>query len=192
VILHFVLNDVEEDIHREGQKVEFYTDYINIYQSSDWLSTRSHLWSWGRQRLINHMRADRYIRQCVDLFSADSKGWYDCRNALREIKSVCERDSIGFCVVVFPFFYNLDGNYPFERIHTTITEYCSTQEIPVLDLRYHYQDLHGPELWVHATDQHPNEIAHDIAARAIAQFLQDTPTLLRPGSGRVESRRGPT
>ena len=42
---------------------------------------------------------------------------------------------------------------------------------PVLDLRDSYREFRGPELWVHETDQHPNEIAHQIAADATRDFL---------------------
>ncbi len=35
-----------------------------------------------------------------------------------------------------------------------------------------------PELWVHETDQHPNEIAHRVAADAVHSFLVTHPELL--------------
>lgn len=32
----------------------------------------------------------------------------------------------------------------------------------------------GPELWVHPTDQHANELAHDVAGRTLARFLAES------------------
>ncbi len=74
---------------------------------------------------------------------------------------------------MFPFFHQLNGKYPFQHIHTTVTDFCRSHKIIVLDLRHSFEGYEGPELWVHPTDQHPNEIAHDIAAREIAKFLNE-------------------
>ncbi len=87
--------------------------------------------------------------------------------------AICEQRSIGLCVVIFPFFHKLNGDYPFQAIHNTVAAFCQREAIPVLDLRDHYADFDGPELWVHPMDQHPNEMAHKIAARAIARFLTE-------------------
>ena len=45
--------------------------------------------------------------------------------------------------------------------------------VPLLDLRPIYQDFSGPELWVHESDQHPNELAHRMAAEAVHAQLRD-------------------
>ena len=73
---------------------------------------------------------------------------------------------------VFPFFIDLNGDYPFQPIHDLVSALGRERGIPVLDLRDAYRDFSGPELWVHPTDEHPNEITHGIAARAIAGYLQ--------------------
>ena len=172
VIVHYVLNDVEQDLFRNAPKIDFFRDYTSIYQSTDRLSNFSYLWSWSRYRILKHLQANRYIQDCAESFRPDSTGWRASRNALYDIKVICDQNDIRLCVVIFPFFYDLNGDYPFQPIHTTVAEFCQSQEIHVLDLRDHFRDFEGPELWVHATDQHPNEIAHDIAAREIARFLK--------------------
>jgi hypothetical protein len=52
----------------------------------------------------------------------------------------------------------------------------------LLDLRNAYREFNGPELWVHETDQHPNEIAHAIAADAVYAYLKAHPELLKKGA----------
>ena len=42
----------------------------------------------------------------------------------------------------------------------------------VLDLLPAFEGNDGPELWVHPQNQHPNEVAHRIAATAIAKDLK--------------------
>ena len=171
VIVHFVLNDISP----VGQvpQVKFYKDYTNIYQTSDWFCEYSYLWSWCRQRFLKTVRAKRHIRDSVDGFRTDSDGWRLCRDALSRIKQICDANDTRTLVVIFPYFIDLDGDYPFQPIHTIVADYCRSQGINVLDLRDQYRSHHGPELWVHPTDQHPNETAHDIAARAIARYLKD-------------------
>ena len=41
----------------------------------------------------------------------------------------------------------------------------------VLDLQPAFAGHDGPELWVHPTNQHPNEIGHRIAGTALYEFL---------------------
>lgn len=175
VILHFVLNDVEEDLFREGPKVEFYKNYSEIYQTPDVLSEWSHLWGWIRQRYLYSVRARAYIRECLESFIEDSSKWNRCRSALEDIKNICAEHGAAFLVVIFPFFHDLDGDYPFQPIHDTVRTYCESSGIHVLDLRDHYRRFHGPELWVHPTDQHPNETAHEVAALAIGEYLMNHP-----------------
>jgi hypothetical protein len=180
VIVHFVLNDVEEveALFRPGPKVEFFVDYVQIYQSPDWLSRRSYFWGWARQSYLRSVRAKRYIDQCIESFQTDSSKWDRCRRALLDIRDLTDERGIGLLFVIFPFFHDLDGDYPFQIIHDTVRSFCEQEGIHVLDLRDAYREYHGPELWVHPTDQHPNEIAHEIAARAIAAHLLNEPALL--------------
>jgi lysophospholipase L1-like esterase len=174
VIVHFVLNDVELNRHPRGPRIEFCHGYTGIYNEPDGLTSYSYLWSWIRQRTINTYRARRYIRASIASFDDKSPGWISCRTALRDIKSICGRNNINLLVVIFPYYISLDkDDYPFQKIHDTVFKYCRDNGIHVLDLREKYRAFKGPELWVHPSDQHPNEIAHKIAATAIARYLKD-------------------
>ena len=90
VIVYFVLNDVEPKASREGPKIEFHEDYLNTYQSADRMSDLSYVWSWGRYRFLKRVQAKRYIQNCVDSFNCDSTGWRACRDALHDIKAMCD------------------------------------------------------------------------------------------------------
>ncbi|MCB9870404.1 MAG: SGNH/GDSL hydrolase family protein [Planctomycetes bacterium] len=173
VILHFVLNDVEPDVYKKGPKVEFYMDYVRVQQDPGLLCRYSYLWSWVRDRYFRASSARKYIRECVDSFSPQSDKWSQCRTALDGIHRLCTERKIPLLVVIFPFFIDLDGDYPFQPIHEVVRGHCDKQGIPVLDLRNTYRGFHGPELWVHPTDQHPNEKAHELAATAIVAFLRE-------------------
>jgi hypothetical protein len=192
VIVHFVLNDVEKDLFGEGPKVEFFQDYTSIYQTPDTLSEYSYLWSWVRQRYLQHKRGREYIKECLESFTSDSAKWRLSSTALDDIQALCRRNGIALLVVIFPFYVGLDGDYPFQPIHDTIRNHCLARSIHVLDLSEHYASFNGPELWVHPTDQHPNEIAHEIAAEAMAEYILDRRVEFSvPGERRVPPKRSP-
>mgnify|MGYP002621993333 CR=1 FL=1 len=177
VVVFFVLNDVEPNRDRDERPIEFFREYMAIYGEQDTLSEYSRLWNWARRRFVQRTRANTYIRQCVEGFSPNSRDWRNCRAALDEIRDVCRSANVKLLVAVFPFFVDLDGDYPFQPIHDVVRDHCQEAGIEVLDLTAAYEGYRGPELWVHPTDQHPNEIAHDIAARAVAAHIQGTPAL---------------
>lgn len=171
VILHFVLNDVEPDARMSSDKIEFFTNYTSIYLQSDALSRYSYVWGWARQRFLAAYRARRFVKKSIAGFVADSERWAECRAALDDMQHVCGQRHIPLLVVIFPFFHDLDGDYPFQPIHDIVRQHCQKRGIDVLDLREAYRRFHGPELWVHPIDQHPNERAHRVAARAISEHL---------------------
>ena len=178
VILHFVLNDVEPDLtlHHDHQ-VEFFVNFTSIFQQPDWLSQHSELWGFLRQRTLESLTARNYIHDCLRSFEEDSSKWEQCRKAILEIRNRCQETKTPLFIVIFPFFYELDRDYPFQPIHEVVHRFCETEAIPVLDLRDNYRQYRGPEMWVDASDPHPNARAHAIAAQAIAADLLSRPQL---------------
>ena len=195
VLVFFVLNDVDKRPSGEVKpKIEFYTNYTTIYQRPDAFSATSNLWSWVRQRYLLSIRARRTIRESVADFGDESPPWQACQRALTSIDEIARGQGASTLVVIFPFFHDLDGDYPFQTIHATVRSFLERSGVPVLDLRRAFHAYRGPELWVHETDQHPNEIAHAIAARAIAAHLEENaqrfglPPAVRGGGSVVDGR----
>jgi lysophospholipase L1-like esterase len=173
VIVHFVLNDVEKDLFKPEPKIEFFRNYLSIYMKKDKLSNYSYLWSWMRQRFLRHVQGNTYIRACLESYLSDHSKFAFVRDALKDIKRLCRDYNAKLLVVIFPFYYNLNYKYPFQPIHDHVSTFCEKEGIPVLDLLPYYRAYSGPELWVHPVDQHPNEIAHAVAAMAIFNYLSD-------------------
>lgn len=184
VIVHFVLNDIESDLGGSKPQLEFWENYMLTYRRPDALSKVSRLWGWARQRFQQSVIARRYVAQCAASFDPQGGEWAACSSAIAQMHRACRERDIRFLFVIFPFFTNLDGDYPFQSIHDFVRRFCESKSIDVIDLRPSYRDYRGPELWVHPADQHPNEIAHAIAARAIAGHLTSQPAvyglILRP------------
>lgn len=182
VLLAFVPNDVEPDVYSDRPKVEFLTEFTASYVEPDWLARHSDLWMLTRRKLLYLSAGKAYLRQSIDSYLNDPDKWRRCRDSILAMRDLCQNRDCRFAVVVFPFFIGLNDRYPFQPIHDQVRSFCQKSGIPVLDLRDSYRAFDGPELWVHPTDQHPNEQAHRIAGEVIAEFLISS-EILDPASG---------
>jgi hypothetical protein len=91
---------------------------------------------------------------------------------LLSLNKMVKKNDSRLVIIIFPLLYDFD-NYPFTDIHKSIKEFCARENIPVLDLLPSFSKHKAKELWVNPTDQHPNEIAHDIAANVLFDFLKN-------------------
>ncbi|MBX7166241.1 MAG: SGNH/GDSL hydrolase family protein [Pirellulales bacterium] len=182
VLVNFVLNDVEDPEFPARRPVEFYREYGVNALDSDWLSRYSRLWSWTRGSLRKAITGRMYVADCLADFEQDSEKWRRCRDSLLGIFRVAREHQVPVMVVIFPFFHQLNGAYPFQALHERVAEVCREAGVSYLDLRAAYGAYAGPELWVDPTDQHPNEVAHAIAAQAIDKFLRSHQAELAPDS----------
>ena len=171
VMVYFALDDVKEEEDMKNPPLEYYRHYAIADNSKDVLSNYSSLWGWVRQRYLFTSQARSHIKTFNGYYREDSVRWKRCRQALIDMKTMCRDRNITMMVVIFPYFYSLDKNYPFTAIHDTIRQHCESNGILVLDLLPAYKSFKGPELWVHPIDQHPNEIAHGIAAETVADYV---------------------
>ncbi len=168
VLLVFVPNDVEQTgQNRDRPRIEFFRGYTQIYLDPDRVTSRSRFFGWAKQVVLRNIRAERYIREAIESFEPDSPGWNDCRSALAEIAELCRRREVPLLIAIYPFLHDLDGGYPFRAIHEKVLEFCGEAGLQCIDLAGAFPGFEGPELWAHPTDQHPNEIAHGLAADAL-------------------------
>jgi hypothetical protein len=82
---------------------------------------------------------------------------------------------VPFVVAIFPLFANpLDDGYPFRELHAKVAQAAGESGAKVLDLLPYYRTVDWRLLVVDgAADEHPNEIAHRIAAQAIARAIDE-------------------
>ena len=178
VSLFFVANDVEDQVWDLGQQVEAFQTYTQMDKEDDTLSKWSQLWRFVRGHYIRAIQGRKFIDEHLGNFQPDSEQWLSCQTALLHMQKLLAEEDIPFLLVILPIFFQLDGDYPFQTIHDVVSEYATSIGIDVLDLRDAFPGYSGPELWVHPTDHHPNEIAHDIAAKTVAAHIREHPDLL--------------
>jgi len=135
--------------------------------------------------LIYHLRVSQVIwRFCTglernrqteeyyhSLYRSDAENWRRTRQALHEMAQICRDENIPLIVMLFPVLYKLNSHYPFRDLHEMVDREIQNTGAQFLDLLPAFTGKSGPILWVHPTDQHPNEKAHAIAARQLAAIL---------------------
>ena len=124
-------------------------------------------------------RTSEMVDWYASLYDDDNPGWHASRAALVELIAFCNERDIPCIVACFPIFIQLD-NYPLSNVHAKVGDVVREAGSTFVDLLPTFENRDAASLWVHPTDQHPNEIAHLAAAEVIARAIADTHTTPTP------------
>jgi hypothetical protein len=169
IVLGYCLNDVD-DLLPPGR---WYT--AEDLPRVPWIApTRSFVadFLWYRLRLADDPRAAGHFGAQIDAYD-DPTIWAAQRGQFRRIAERCRASSIRLHVVVFPFFHAWGPQYPFDGCHDRVVEAWTSLGVDVLDLREAFRGTPAADLVVGRFDAHPNERAHEIAARAVLEHAFD-------------------
>lgn len=119
------------------------------------------------------IRSQEMIRHYQEGYVEGSPGWESIKNALKKGKTLSEKQNFQLVVAVYPALFKLNDSYPFRQIHKIIEDYCASLKIPFVDLLNGFIGQQDSKLWVHKTDQHPNEIAQRMAAGELLKFFEN-------------------
>ena len=88
---------------------------------------------------------------------------------------LCRARGVPLVVAIFPLFGNpLDDAYPFADEHAKVAQAAAEAGAKVVDLLPWYRGLRWELLVVDgARDEHPNEIAHRIAAQTLVKAVDE-------------------
>jgi lysophospholipase L1-like esterase len=159
-------------------------DFINVRTANlrqlreesklQWLRRRSRVldlalrqWEW---RAIQAQTLQFYL----DLYDPvkNARGLEVTWQALREMNRTQTAAGKRFVVAIFPMFVDTEGNYPLVSAHQFLSSKLNELKIEHVDLLPAYKGRRASELWVHPVDRHPNDLAHRLAAEAIADYLK--------------------
>jgi hypothetical protein len=172
VLLGFVLNDSEDANAAEARRV---AEWAEPKQKPPHLLDHSALYRLVSTRLWATAENRRRVSGYKSMYADGAPGWIAARAALRRMGGLCRERGVPFVVVIFPLFGNpLDDRYPFPEIHAKVAQAAADAGAKVVDLLPAYRGLRWELLVVNgADDEHPNEIAHRIAANVILHALDD-------------------
>ena len=163
VVIGFFMNDAmpfEETVAHQGRP--------GAETDSD-LGRHSALWRLLERRRKDASQTRRYLDALQASFS--SEHWRQAKARIPRLRAMADHDGFRIVVVIFPLLYELDGAYPLGSEHAEVRKAFGDAGIEVVDLLETYRGRKPPDLWAHATDPHPNEVAHGMAAEKIAAVL---------------------
>jgi len=137
-----------------------------LYKSSN--MARYLIRSFERKEITK--RTIAYYQQIHDP-AQNAEGLEETFKLIEQIKITSEKKHSKFLVMIFPLFYNTQKNYPFQHVHQFIQRELAKRKVESLDLFPEYKGIKDAELWVHPVDQHPNDYAQGIAAKALGRWM---------------------
>jgi hypothetical protein len=176
VVFGYVLNDSEDENAAEARRARDWAEEEQEKKTAaPDLASRSALFSLVRSRVHATVENRRRVTGYRSMYADDYAGWLGARRALAAMGGMCRARGVPFVVAIFPLFANpLDDGYPFRELHAKVAQAAGESGAKVLDLLPYYRTVDWRLLVVDgAADEHPNEIAHRIAAQAIARAIDE-------------------
>ena len=133
------------------------------------------VWKYFYKKGLNAKTVSYYN----SLYDNEKKGWQDTEKALADIIMLCRDKNIPCYIVCFPVLYNLDDRYPFHSIRSKVEEVVKKNRGAFIDIFPYLKNRDAAELWVHPTDQHPNEAVHKVVSEAILKKMMQDKTILQ-------------
>ncbi|MBX7183791.1 MAG: SGNH/GDSL hydrolase family protein [Vicinamibacteria bacterium] len=173
LFLGYVLNDAEASGAAEQRRAEEWRAEMNRPETRPPFWRRSALLSLIADRVRATRENRARIANYLALYEDDQPGYRAVVQGLTEIATLAHEHKVPLIVAVFPLFGNpLDRSYPFESIHQKLAEVCRPLGVMFVDLLPYYRGLDWKLLVVEgAADEHPNEVAHRIAAEALLRAV---------------------
>jgi hypothetical protein len=113
----------------------------------------------------------RLIRLYLDSYQDGQPGIQTVAGALSRFGRLCRENEIVPVLAVHPILFRLNEGYPFRSVHDKVLALAREAGITAVDLFPYFQGRDARSLWVHPSDQHPNHLAHQIAAENFSRDL---------------------
>ncbi|MBU0678187.1 MAG: SGNH/GDSL hydrolase family protein [Verrucomicrobia bacterium] len=121
----------------------------------------------------SRVNSRRLIKEYQEAYTKGSSQVVRLAAQLKRFASLCHAMDVEPVLVIHPLLLHLDGEYPFSQMHDTVATLAREAGIRCLDLLPSFAGKHAQDLWVHPSDQHPNEKAHQIAGTAVYRYLDE-------------------
>lgn len=186
VILGYCLNDSEDERSWERQRAREWAEARRRANEQPALRERSALYRLVRDRLWAALENRRFVVNLGAQYADDDPGWRAGRAALADMGARCRERRVPLAVAIFPLFGSpLDQRYPFADVHAKVARVAAAAGARVVDLLPAFRGARWELLVVDAeNDEHPNEIAHRIAAAAILAAVDELAPAARPAAAR--------
>jgi len=144
-------------------------------ENRGWLLRNSYFINFAYHRFQSALdpRLKDYFPGLIE--SYQGAAWERQASEFRQLRDLVEEHGGRLSVVIFPFLHALGQNYEYQVAHDKVAGLCQELNIACLDLLPIYRDMPARSLTVNPFDAHPNELANQLAADAIADFMSGLP-----------------
>jgi lysophospholipase L1-like esterase len=105
-----------------------------------------------------------------DLHDPDGSRWARTASAIKDVGNQCKQRGIPCVAVLFPILTELQ-EYPLVQEHRQVRATLEADGLIVLDMLEELLPHADKDLWVHPTDQHPNEFVHRLVSEKLAALI---------------------
>lgn len=172
IVVGYYLNDADETLFKVNSNGEFTRiasgpeSFIDSTKKMPELfkifRTFRIAWNWYIGKVITEKTVDYYHAA----YREDSLGWLETKRAINDFGNFQRTTGIPITFMIFPALFRLN-DYPFMVEQGKVVKELEDNNLEYISLLPLLSKYTGPELWVHPTDQHPNEIVHKIVAEAL-------------------------
>ncbi len=167
VVLVYQINDIGEVM--PGWVREYRQMMADDFRNG-WLCRNSYFVNLFYHRW--QLRQNAFMRKYFDEVESAYQGqlWEIEKVGLLAMQNLTRmRGGTLLLVVTFPY---MDQALRFKPVHEQLDRYWKEQGVPHLDLLPVFSNLPPAQLVANPHDAHPNESAHELAARAMEEFLK--------------------
>ena len=169
VVLVYCLNDIS-DIAPEWQEI-----LHRVYEAMTpgFLARHSYFFNtlYYRWKASRNPEISNYYHSVMENY--EGTVWDKQKLRLHAFRDLVDSQGGRLLIVTFPFVHNIGPDYEYRRVHARLDEAWRNLEVPHLDLLSVFEAYPDAELVVNRYDAHPNERAHAIAAKSIAEFIHE-------------------
>jgi hypothetical protein len=123
-------------------------------------------------RLDAHLSLLALVQTYRDAYRPTDPRWHVVEAAFVRLGRTARLRGVKVVVFVHPILFRLGPSYPFAAVHRQVVAAAQSAGLEAYDLADAFAGKRAEDLWVHRTDQHPNEIAHALAAAFAAERIR--------------------
>ena len=171
VIIGFIINDCSSLCSNCGA-VDLKYRFDDLVRRTE-NKHRSYILKYINLEYLKHKLIKETVKEYSNPYDNNLEEFQNCKKAFLDFKKSAEDNDFELVVVIYPMLYQLNKNHPFMGIHKKIESFLKSSGIKVYDLTpsfYGYKDI---DLWADVLDSHPNKKANEIAAKRIAEIIEE-------------------
>lgn len=186
-------NDMPHDMLIYGlhlnDLIEFSTSHVNcnIYRYDSWIRKKSKLADLILKKIEKKKSRRKNIKGLISPLRFETTYFTDNMNAIKQMNLEARQQDVDFFIVILPILVDVKEG-AFTQVYDKIKRIFDRYGIKYFDLTpsvmAHDDDLN---LWILPFDQHPNETANAIFARALSILLK---TKSKEGADGSKRKRG--